>query len=120
MSFVQWLPWCLLAIVLAIGFWQRRRYMAELETRHHTEETLHTTKITLRRISQAVEKREATPSASATWRETSLYHNRAHVELFGYTVDELNAVPEGGALFADKNHRDGNPREHPVGPLLDR
>jgi two-component system, cell cycle sensor histidine kinase and response regulator CckA len=32
----------------------------------------------------------------------SLYHNRAHVALFGYTVEELNAVEEPAALFADR------------------
>ena len=31
----------------------------------------------------------------------SIYHNRAHIALFGYTVEQLNAKPGGGVLFAD-------------------
>ncbi len=31
----------------------------------------------------------------------SVYHNQAHIDLFGYTVEELNAVPGGGVLFGD-------------------
>ena len=32
----------------------------------------------------------------------SLFHNKSHLELFGYTVDHLNAAEEPAALFADK------------------
>jgi PAS domain S-box-containing protein len=32
----------------------------------------------------------------------SLYHNRAHVALFGYSVEELNAIDENMVLFADR------------------
>jgi PAS domain S-box-containing protein len=101
MLFAQWLPWCLLAIVLAVGFWHRRRYIAEVQARHHTEATLHRTKVTLQRVSQAVES-ASDAIGIGDMDGTSLYHNRAHIELFGYTVEELNAVPETGALFADK------------------
>jgi PAS domain S-box-containing protein len=31
----------------------------------------------------------------------SLYHNQAHIRLFGYTVEELNSVPGAGVLFAE-------------------
>ena len=32
----------------------------------------------------------------------SLFHNKSHVALFGYTVEHLNAAEEPAALFADK------------------
>ena len=100
MTFAQWLPWCLLALVLAAGFWLRRRYTAALQAQHASEANLQTTKISLQRISQAVEC-ASDAIGIGDMEGTSLYHNRAHVELFGYTVDELNAVPGTGALFSD-------------------
>ncbi len=100
MTFAQWLPWCLLALVLAVGFWQRRRYTAMLQAQHATEATLQTTRISLQRISQAVES-ASDAIGIGDMEGTSLYHNRAHIDLFGYTVGELNAVPGAGALFAD-------------------
>ena len=59
------------------------------------------TQITLQRTQQAI---ESTTDAVGIgdFEGNSLYHNRAHVALFGYTVEELNARPGGGVLFADK------------------
>ena len=59
------------------------------------------TETMLRRISQAVES-TSDAVGIGDMQGHSLYHNRAHLELFGYTVDELNAVPGEGVLFADK------------------
>jgi PAS domain S-box-containing protein len=94
------LPWILLVAALAAGGWLRRRYQLELEAHRRSSDELAHTQAMLRRISQAV---ESTSDAIGIGDMTghSLYHNHAHVQLFGYTVDELNAVPESGVLFAD-------------------
>src|SRR5207244_1853037 len=59
------------------------------------------TSLTLTRIRQAVES--ATDAIGiGDFEGNSVYHNRAHVALFGYTVEELNALSGTGPLFADK------------------
>lgn len=55
----------------------------------------------LRRISQAVES-TSDAIGIGDMEGNSLYHNHAHMQMFDYTVEELNAVPEAGVLFADK------------------
>ena len=101
MTFTQWLPWSLLAPALTAGFWLRRRLLAEARAHRQTKAVLQATKLSLQRISQAVEcANEAIGIGDMDG--TALYHNRAHLDLFGYTVDELNAVPGAGALFADQ------------------
>lgn len=51
--------------------------------------------------------RQAVGSASdaigiADMQGNSIYHNRAHVALFGYSVEELNSIAEDQVLFADR------------------
>ena len=89
------LPWALLAAALTAGFALGRRRSVRLQARLDHTETM------LRRISQAVES-TSDAVGIGDMQGHSLYHNRAHLELFGYTVDELNAVPGEGVLFADK------------------
>ena len=91
----SFLPWALLAAALAAGFVLGRRRSVRLQARLDHTETM------LRRISQAVES-TSDAVGIGDMQGHSLYHNRAHLELFGYTVDELNAVPGEGVLFADK------------------
>lgn len=96
-----WLPWVLLGLALGVGFWLRQCHRAELSAaRSHASEQLAKTQTRLRRISQAVES-TSDAVGIGDMEGNSLYHNRAHMEMFDYTVDELNAVPETGVLFAD-------------------
>ena len=84
-----------MGVALAAGFALGRRRSGRLQVRlDHSEASL-------RRISQAVES-TSDAVGIGDMRGHSLYHNRAHLELFGYTVEELNAVPGDGVLFADK------------------
>ena len=96
--FLLWLPWGLLAAALAAAAWLRHRQVAG---RRRDGEKLATAQAMLRRISQAVES-TSDAIGIGDMEGNSLYHNRAHHELFGYTPEELNAVPETGVLFADK------------------
>ena len=80
---------------LGAGFALGRRRSVRLQARLDHTETM------LRRISQAVES-TSDAIGIGDMEGHSLYHNRAHLELFGYTVDDLNAVPGDGVLFADK------------------
>jgi PAS domain S-box-containing protein len=101
-SFLFWLPWILLGVALGGGFWLRRRHRAELNAAQaQSSERLAKAQTMLRRISQAVES-TSDAVGIGDMEGNSLYHNRAHLEMFDYTVDELNAVPEVGVLFADK------------------
>jgi PAS domain S-box-containing protein len=101
MSVLMILPWALLVLVLGFGWWLQRRYEAALRAGGQAENALRVTKGTLRRISQAVES-ASDAIGIGDMDGTSLYHNRAHIALFGYSVEELNAVPEPAVLFADK------------------
>jgi PAS domain S-box-containing protein len=101
MSVALTVPWVLLVLALAFGWWLRRRYERALRAHEKTERTLQATEGTLRRISQAVES-ASDAIGIGDMEGTSLYHNRAHIALFGYSVDELNAVPEPAVLFHDK------------------
>jgi PAS domain S-box-containing protein len=91
LPFWQILPWVLI-VVGAAGFAVYRR-------RHKQE--LATSNLGLQRILQAVES-ASDAIGIGDFEGNSTYHNRAHVALFGYTVDELNALPGSGILFADK------------------
>jgi two-component system cell cycle sensor histidine kinase/response regulator CckA len=85
------LPWILLAIGAAA--------FAVVERRHRR--ALESSSLGLQRILQAVES--ATEAIGiGDFEGNSLYHNRAHKDLFGYSVEELNALPGSGVLFADK------------------
>ncbi len=94
-------PWLLLAVALAAGGWLRHRYQQELAAHRRSSAQLIQTQDMLRRISQAVES-TSDAIGIGDMAGHSLYHNHAHIQLFGYTVDELNAVPESGVLFADE------------------
>ncbi len=89
------IPWLIAAALLAGWGWsilQHRRSQKKLKS----------TVLTLTRINQAVES--ATDAIGiGDFEGNSVYHNKAHMNLFGYTVNELNAVPEAGPLFADKS-----------------
>jgi PAS domain S-box-containing protein len=91
LPFWQILPWVLI-VAGAAGFAAYRR-------RHKRE--LATSNLGLQRILQAVES-ASDAIGIGDFEGNSTYHNRAHVALFGYTVDELNALPGSGVLFADK------------------
>lgn len=89
------LAWVLPVVALLAGFALGRRRSVRLQARlDHTE-------MMLRRISQAVES-TSDAVGIGDMQGHSLYHNRAHLDLFGYTVAELNSVPGEGVLFADK------------------
>jgi PAS domain S-box-containing protein len=95
------LPWVLASGLLArVLVVQRSRDQAR---RAHARAMgqLNQSNLTLNRISQAVES-ASDAIGIGDMEANSVYHNRAHVALFGYTVDELNAVEEPAALFADK------------------
>ena len=100
MSFAPLLPWFVVLMVLLLSWWQQRRYRKELNVRQSTEATLHATETTLQRMYQAIES-ASDAIGIGDFSGTSLYHNRAHRDLFGYSVEELNAIPEAGVLFAD-------------------
>ncbi len=55
----------------------------------------------LNRIRQAVES-ASDAIGIADMQGNSIYHNRAHVALFGYSVEELNSIDEDQVLFADR------------------
>ncbi|HTJ79822.1 MAG TPA: PAS domain S-box protein [Rariglobus sp.] len=85
------LPWLIVA-GLAFLLHQSRR----LQRR-----ALRETSLTLTRIQQAVES-ASDAIGIGDFEGNSVYHNHAHMALFGYTVEELNAVTEASPLFADK------------------
>ncbi len=89
--FLDIVSWLLVAILAVLLFQSRR------EQRRALRET----NVTLARIRQAVES-ASDAIGIGDFEGNSVYHNRAHLALFGYTVDELNTVPEAGPLFADK------------------
>ncbi len=70
---------------------ERRRFAADLAA----------TQVNLTRIVQAVES-ASDAIGIGDMESNSLFHNKAHVELFGYTVEELNSAEEPAVLFADK------------------
>lgn len=100
MSFGSALPWFLLGTVLAVGFWLGWRFRAEALRRTQAELALRSAQSNLLRISHAVES-ASDAIGIGDFEGNSLYHNRAHVALLGYTVAELNALPGEGSLFAD-------------------
>ena len=100
MSVALLLPWFLLAQALLCGLWLLRRHERVLQAQQGIAAELKRTEQTLHRISQAVES-ASDAIGIGDMEANSLYHNRAHQALFGYTVDELNDVTTPGALFAD-------------------
>jgi PAS domain S-box-containing protein len=101
MPFWHIFPWALAAIgtaAFAVLLSRHRRIAA----RHRVAEAeLVESNDTLNRIRQAMGS--ATDAIGiGDFDGNSLYHNRSWMNLFGYTVDELNAVPGQGVLFADE------------------
>jgi PAS domain S-box-containing protein len=88
---VAWLLCAVLAATLLFREVTRAR-----ERRRYRE-----TERTLQRLLQALDS-ASDAIGIGDMEANSLYHNHAHVELFGYSVEELNACEEPAALFADK------------------
>lgn len=86
-------PWVIVAL-LAAAYWSLRRKHAQV-----SGEAARVNR-TLFRIRQAVDG-ASDAIGIGDMEGHSLYHNKAHETLFGYSVDELNAIPGGGVLFAD-------------------
>jgi PAS domain S-box-containing protein len=93
-------PW-LVALVAGVGcalilaqYWRLRKLQ------HEGQLALASAGLMISRIRQAVEG-ASDAIGIGDFEGNSLYHNRAHMQMFGYTVDELNAVPGEGVLFAD-------------------
>lgn len=97
---VQIILW-LLAAGLVSALWilvrKQQRMLAEQQ---RANEKLALQGLNLARMQQAIES-ASDAIGIVDMSGHSLYHNRAHVQLFGYSVDELNAVPGSGVLFAD-------------------
>lgn len=90
-----------LVVVTALGAaylaWCHRRTSREFKAYRQTVVGVGQT---LNRIRQAVEG-SSDAIGIGNMDGISLYHNRAHIALFGYSVDELNAIPDDRVLFAD-------------------
>jgi len=105
LSALQIIP-LLLAAALAVALactlvWSRRRHLrATHELREHRRSAAGVNQ-RLNRIQQAIES-ASDAIGIGDMLGNSVYHNRAHVALFGYTVEELNAVAEDRVLFADR------------------
>jgi PAS domain S-box-containing protein len=91
-----------LVVAIAVAaVWARIRFVRlKREFRAHRRSVAEVVQ-TLNRVRQAVES-ASDAIGIGDMRGISLYHNRAHVALFGYTVEELNAVEEDMVLFADR------------------
>jgi PAS domain S-box-containing protein len=88
--FWQVLPWILLVLGAAAFAVVHRRHSRALASSN----------LILQRILQAVES-SSEAIGIGDFEGNSTYHNRAHIAIFGYTVEELNATPGSGVLFAD-------------------
>lgn len=98
---LQLLPWLLTTVLAALWLFTERRRTRAARARDESAQALASANLTLTRIRQAVEG-ASDAIGIGDMESNSLYHNRAHIELFGYSVAELNAVEEPAALFADK------------------
>jgi two-component system cell cycle sensor histidine kinase/response regulator CckA len=98
-SFWTFLPWVLAALAgtMLVAVWRRARRREAFQ-----REALALADLTITRIRQAVEG-ASDAIGIGDFDGHSFYHNQAHMKLFGYSVDELNAVPGEGVLFADKD-----------------
>ena len=100
-NLVSWLPWLLSAILAALLL--RSHLNHGQVTREHasTSDDLARTNLTLTRISQVVESASDAIGIGDMDSET-LYINRAHIAMFGHSINDLNSNDEPAALFADK------------------
>lgn len=88
------LPWLICAILAG--------WLLHLHRQKRRADRIHaSTSLTLSRINQAVASASDAIGIGDMNADT-LYINRAHAALFGYTIEELNANQEPAALFADK------------------
>ena len=96
------LPWLLTAVggIAWAAIWRRHRRL--LVDQRRSECALASAGLTLTRIRQAVES-ASDAIGIGDFEGNSFYHNQAHIRLFGYAVEELNAIPGEGVLFADKD-----------------
>ena len=95
LSLVPWFLAAALAISLVIVLLRARE-----RARLHAAE-LAATEAKLKRLVQAVDS-ASDAIGIGDMDSNSLFHNKSHIDLFGYTVDHLNAAEEPAALFADK------------------
>ena len=84
---------------MAVGLSRLRRLKA---AQLRAEEDLASAGLTITRIRQAVEC-ASDAIGIGDFAGHSFYHNQAHIKMFGYSVDELNAIPGEGILFADRH-----------------
>ncbi|MBL9188139.1 MAG: response regulator [Opitutaceae bacterium] len=82
---------CALGITVVRARARARRQAAELAA----------TAAKLKRLVQAVDS-ASDAIGIGDMDSNSLFHNKSHIDLFGYTVEHLNAAEEPAALFADK------------------
>lgn len=94
---ISWILVAVLAVWLALALARHRRLeRAQADALRQAEAA----GLMVNRMRQSIES-ASDAIGIGDFDGNSLYHNRAHVALFGYTVEELNAVPGGGVLFAD-------------------
>jgi PAS domain S-box-containing protein len=99
-QFLQLLPWLVALGALAAGVWQwrgRNRLAAALG---RMQREAASAELTLNRMRQAIAS-TSDAIGIGDMNGNSIYHNPAHQALFGYSVDELNAIEGQGVLFAD-------------------
>ena len=102
MNGYDYLPWVVVLLVVLFCAWQQLRFQREADQRRQAEVTLRSAETMLQRMHQAIESASDAIGIGDS-EGTSVYHNRAHAALFGYSVEELNAVPGSGVLLADAN-----------------
>ncbi len=99
--FFEIIPWLLTAlggVAFAMIFARHRRLKI---VQRQSQRDLASASLTITRIRQAVEG-ASDAIGIGDFEGASFYHNQAHIKMFGYSVEELNAVPGEGVLFADK------------------
>jgi PAS domain S-box-containing protein len=101
----QMIPWLAagafaVALIWAI-VWAQRRYRRLADAFRDQRRSVAGVSQMLNRIRHAIES-ASDAIGIGDMQGMSLYHNRAHVALFGYTVEELNAIDENMVLFADR------------------
>ncbi|MDP3071661.1 MAG: ATP-binding protein [Opitutaceae bacterium] len=95
LTLAPWLLAAALACILGVTVLRARS-----RARQQTTE-LAATAAKLKRLVQAVDS-ASDAIGIGDMDSNSLFHNKSHIDLFGYTVEHLNAAEEPAALFADK------------------